>query len=174
VDHRKRTLVLGVAVASLLLGHRPARGGDALGGGARDAEEFLDKLVGDWQISRKIRGRVEGNRLEAKWILQHRFVQLRMTDVETPPRYEAQILVGFEEKMNRFVAYWCDSYGPDVAAVGHGEKRGNAIEFNFAYPEGPFYNTFTWDPAAGGWTFLMESEKEGRRVLFALDSATKR
>ena len=55
--------------------------------------------------------------------------------------------------------------------MGYGARTGNSIEFVFHYPEGPFHNTFTWNPATRGWTSLMESEgKDGKRTFFAEDS----
>jgi hypothetical protein len=169
-----------VAVALVLIGlvgEPPSAKGQAPeAGGARiAAERFLDNLVGEWKISRKIRGTVVGNTLQAAWVLQHRFVQLHMRDVKEPSEYEALVLIGYEEKNDRYVAYWCDSFGPDYAAVGVGKRQDNVIQFTFNYSDGPFHNTFTWDPLASTWTFVMESErKDGSRVVFAEDSVRKR
>lgn len=140
-----------------------------------EAERFLDHLVGKWQVSRKIRGTVVGNTLDATWVLQHRFVQVHMRDVKEPSEYEALVMIGYEEKTGRYVAYWCDSFGPDFAAPGFGRKQGNSIHFVFNYADGPFHNTFTWDPAGSSWTSRMESEaKDGKRVLFAEDAIRRR
>ena len=46
-------------------------------------------------------------------MLQHGFVQLHMRDVKEPSEYEALVLIGYQEKADRFVAYWCNSLGPD-------------------------------------------------------------
>jgi hypothetical protein len=168
------------AVALVLIGFvggpPPANGQAQDTGGARlAAERFLDNLVGEWMISRKIRGTVEGNTLQVSWVLQHHFVQLHMRDVKEPPGYEALVLIGYEEKNDRYVAYWCDTFGPDQAAAGFGKRQGNAVQFTFNYSDGPFYNTFTWDPEASRWTFLMQSEKkDGTRVVFAEDSVLKK
>jgi hypothetical protein len=175
-----RITTAGVGVALVLVGFvggpLSAKGQAPETGGARiAAEHFLDNLVGEWQISRKIRGTVVGNTLQAAWVLQHRFVQLHMRDVKEPSEYEALVLIGYEEKNDRYVAYWCDSFGADYAAVGVGKRRGNVIQFTFNYSDGPFYNTVTWDPVAFSWTFLMESEKkDGSRAVFAEDSVRKR
>lgn len=169
---------VAVALALIgLIGRPPSAEGEGPDAGAARAaaESFLDNLAGEWQISRKIRGTVVGNTLQAAWVLHHRFVQLRMRDVKEPPEYEALVLIGYEEKNERYVAYWCDSFGPDHAAVGFGKRQGNAVRFTFSYPDGPFYNTFTREPGASQWTFLMESEKkDGTRVVFAEDTVRKR
>ncbi|MFI5460312.1 MAG: hypothetical protein ACHRXM_33260 [Isosphaerales bacterium] len=68
------------------------------------------------------------------------------------------------------MAHWCDTYGGKFSAMGYGKRTGETIEFEFSYPDGPFYNTFTWDAKAKEWTFRMENQgKDGRRVLFAED-----
>ena len=55
------------------------------------------------------------------------------------------------------------------------QRQGNSVQFTFHYSDGPFHNTFIWDPGASQWTFLMESEKkDGTRVVFAEDTVRRR
>ena len=85
------------------------------------------------------------------------------------PRGAAQFCWSDADK--KYVAHWCDTYGGKFSAVGHGKRSGDSIEFVFQYPDGPFYNTFTWNAKAKGWTFRMESQgKDSKRVLFAEDT----
>ena len=64
------------------------------------------------------------------------------------------------------VLHWAHSVVTKLEPVD-----GHSIVFEFQYPDGPFYNTFTWDAKAKGWTFRMESQsKEGKRVLFVEDT----
>jgi ketosteroid isomerase-like protein len=148
----------------------------AVGKGAhgRLDDPFLDNLVGDWRITRRIRGTEAQNTLHVEWVLQHQFVELRMRDVKQPPEYEAQVLVGYDPSTARYVAHWCDDFGGQYSNQGYGKRTGDAIEFTFVYPDGPFHNTFRWDPAQQTWTFLMENEKDGHRTLFAEDTAHRR
>jgi hypothetical protein len=139
------------------------------------ADPFLQNLVGDWTIARKIRGTVVANTLTGEWVLQHRFVQLHMQAAAEPPTYEALVLVGYDASTDRYVAHWCDTFGAQSAGVGYGKRAGNSIDFVFRYPDGPFHNTFSWDPATSRWTFLMEAEgKDGTRQFFAEDTVRKR
>jgi hypothetical protein len=141
--------------------------------GAPD-DPFLANLVGDWQISRRVRDTVVHNTLRADWVLQHTFVQLHMKDVAEPPQYEALVLVGYDAGGRRYVAHWCDSFGAQYSSVGYGTKVGDAIDFVFSYPDGPFHNRFSWDPTKRVWTFLMEAEgKDGRRTFFAEDTVKR-
>jgi hypothetical protein len=137
-------------------------------------DQFLQNLVGDWTISRKTRGTVVTNSLNAEWVLQHRFVQLHMKDVADPPEYEALVLIGYDGSTETYVALWCDTFGGQYAAAASGKRVGNSIEFIFNYADGPFHNTFSWDPAAT-WTFLMEAEgKDGKRQFFAEDTVRRK
>ncbi len=111
-------------------------------------DPFLDNLVGKWKIERKIDGTLVANTMEAQWVLQHRFLKLHMKDVSNPPKYEALVLIGYDPLAERYVAHWTDTYGGGYSALGYGKRDGNSIEFKFDYPDGPFYNTFNWEPAA--------------------------
>jgi hypothetical protein len=134
-------------------------------------DEFIENLAGEWKLTRKVRGQEVENKVKAEWVLNHQFLQLHMKDVADPPAYEALVLIGYAHADKKYVAHWCDTYGGKFSAVGYGRRSGESIGFEFQYPDGPFYNTFTWDAKARGWTFRMESRgKDGKRVLFAEDT----
>jgi hypothetical protein len=134
-------------------------------------DPFIENLTGEWKLTRKIRGKTVENKVQVKWVLNHQFLQLHMKDVADPPSYEALVLIGYVHADKKYVAHWCDTYGGKFSAVGYGKRSGDAIELVFQYPDGPFYNTFTWNARAKGWTFRMESQnKDGKRVLFAEDT----
>lgn len=139
------------------------------------SDAYLDNLVGEWTVTRKIRGLTVTNSMDAKWVLQHQFVQIHMVDSLEPPAYEALVLVGFDAATNKYIAHWCDSFGGQFAGAGSGKRKDNKVEFVFDYAEGPFHNTFTWDPQASTWTFLMQSENpDGTRQLFAEDTLRRK
>src|SRR5262245_61345137 len=134
-------------------------------------DDFIDHLAGQWKLARHVRGRDVENTVDGQWVLNHQFLQLHMKDAADPPAYEALVLIGYAHADREYIAHWCDTYGGKFSAIGHGKRSGDSIEFVFQYPEGPFYNTFTWDAKEAGWTFLMESQGEGgQRVLFAKDT----
>jgi hypothetical protein len=144
--------------------------GQSPGSKGRLEDAFLENLVGRWRVSRKVRGTVVGNSLEADWVLEHRFVQLHMKDVAVPPQYEALVLIGYDPDGQRYVAHWCDTFGGQYSALGYGKREGDSIDFVFSYPDGPFHNTFSWHAATRSWIFLMEAEgKDGKRTFFAED-----
>ena len=134
-------------------------------------DDFIENLAGDWRITRSIRGTTVKNTLTARWVLNHQFLELHMKDVADPPAYEALVLIGYVHSDQKYVAHWCDTFGGKFSAIGYGKRAGDSIEFEFKYPDGPFYNAFTWDAKAKGWTFRGESQgKDGKRVFFAEDT----
>jgi len=108
------------------------------------SDPFIENLVGDWIVNRQIRGKVVQNTLQAEWVLNHQFLQLHMKDVADPPAYEALVLIGYSRSDKRYVAHWCDTFGGGASATGYGRRDGDSIEFVFEYPDGPFFNTFSW------------------------------
>lgn len=100
-----------------------------------------------------------------------RVLEIHMVDVAQPPAYEALVLIGYIHSDKKYVIHWCDTYGGKFSAIGVGRRAGDSIAFEFQYPDGPFYNTFTWDAKANVWRSRMESQGEdGKRMLFAEDT----
>lgn len=52
--------------------------------------------------------------------------------------------------------------------------NGNRVEFRFDFPDGAFFNTFTWHADTHTWTFRGENAlPDGSRELFMEDLARK-
>jgi len=138
-------------------------------------DSFIDRLAGDWTLTRQIRGKEVENSVHAEWVLNHQFLQVHMTDSAQPPAYEALIYIGYQQAEQRYVVHWLDVYGGKGSAMGYGKRAGESIEVAFQYDDGPFFNTLTWDTLGQGWTFKMESvNKDGKRQLFAIDTLRKK
>lgn len=135
-------------------------------------DDFMDNLVGDWKLSRKIRGQVADSSVKAEWVLNHQFLLVHMKDGNTPPNYEAMVFVGYDNTSERYVVHWIDVFGGRFSeTLGYGKRSGNSIKFVFEYPDGPFHNTFTWNPETKGWVFLMEQKNQtGNWSVFAEDT----
>jgi hypothetical protein len=86
-------------------------------------------------------------------------------------RYEAMVFVGYDNASERYVAHWIDVYGGRFSeTLGYGRRENESVQFVFEYPDGPFHNTFQWDPKASSWTFLLESKRpSGQWLPFAED-----
>jgi len=142
---------------------------------ARFDDDLMTRLEGEWTLTRQIRGKELHNSVRASWVLNHQFLQLHMKDVQEPPAYEALVLIGFDHANKTYVAHWTDTWGGKFSARGLGTRRGQSIEFRFEYDDGPFFNTFTWQPEERRWQMRGENQdREGRRTLFMLDTLVPR
>ena len=139
-------------------------------------DELVDNLAREWKLTRKIRGQSLENTVKAEWVLDHQFLLVHMKDVATPPQYEAMVYIGYDNTSDRYVAHWIDVFGGRFSETfGYGGREVNSIKFVFEYPDGPFHNTFTWNPANKTWLFLMErKDKSGKWVMFAEDSLVRK
>jgi hypothetical protein len=138
-------------------------------------DELLDNLVGDWKVTRKFKTRTAENTAKAEWVLNHQFLLIKK-DVNTPPQYEANIYIGYDNTSDRYVAHWVDVFGGRFSeTLGYGTRDGNRIKFVFEYPDGPFLNTFTWNKDKKSWTFLMQQkDSTGSWTLFAEDTLVRK
>jgi hypothetical protein len=133
-------------------------------------DDLMDKLAGDWTLTRSIRGLKVENTVKAEWVLNHQFLRLHMKDVKEPATYEAIVFIGYRHADKEYVCHWLDVFGGKFSAMAKGKRKGDSIEFIFHYDDGPFRNTFTWHPKADGWNFHMENQaKDGTWKLFADD-----
>jgi hypothetical protein len=122
------------------------------------ADSLLDRLVGRWHLSGTVQGEKGESHLAAERVLQGKFVRLHMTDPGQPSQYEAMVFLGVDSATSRVVAHWIDVFGAGLSAtLGYGTADGNRLVLDFAYPDGPFRDTFTLNPATGRWRFLLES-----------------
>jgi hypothetical protein len=139
-------------------------------------DELLDNLVGDWKITRKFKTRTVENTAKTEWALNHQFLLIKMKDVNNPPQYEANVYIGYDHASDRYVAHWIDVFGGRFSeTLGYGTRSGNSIKFVFEYPDGPFQNTFTWNPDKKSWTFLMQQKDQtGKWTLFAEDTLMRK
>jgi hypothetical protein len=132
-------------------------------------EALLDALVGSWEM----RGHVQGDSvtydLQARRVLQGRFVELHMEDVNRPPGYEARVFIGVDSVGQRYIAHWLDAFGA-AYSIPHavGGARGDTLLLTFAYSSGPFHDIFIYDRGQDLWRFRIESaDSAGKRSLFA-------
>jgi Protein of unknown function (DUF1579) len=153
------------------------RAQESLDGPSRIFQDpLLNNLVGEWQLKRQIGGRAAENAVTVEWVLNHQFLRIHMKDVKTPSSYEAMVFVGYDNTSERYVVHWIDVFGGRFSeTLGYGSRNGNAIKFVFEYPDGPFHNTFRWNPQTKSWRFLMEQKnRDGKWVTFAEDTLMKR
>ncbi len=141
-------------------------------------DDLLDHLHGHWKITGITMGQPREMELNAEWVLNHQFLLVHERDATAVPGklpYEAQIFIGYDNTSDRYVIHWLDIFGGRVSeTLGYGSRTGNSIKFNFEYPDGPFHNTFTWNPEDQSWHFFLEQKDEkGKWKMFADQKATQ-
>jgi hypothetical protein len=141
-------------------------------------DEMLDNLVGQWTLKGTIVGHSGDADMDAAWVLNHQFLKIHEKGIAVipgRPAYEAEVYVGYDNASERYVIHWIDIYGGRFSeTLGYGTKSGNTIKFVFEYPDGPFHNTFTWNPESKTWHFLLEQKNDaGKWGVFADRTATK-
>ena len=132
-------------------------------------DELLDKLTGPWKLTGTIRGQTVEHKVDAQWTLNHQFVQVHEKDAATPPAYEANVMIGYDNTSERYVAHWLDIYGGRFSeTLGYGTRSGDQIEFVFEYPDGPFHTTFRWMADKKQWQWKMRTKNSaGKWTDFA-------
>lgn len=83
-----------------------------------------------------------------------------MQDVQVPAKYAADVYIGYDYTTKTVIVHWMDSFGAKFSIPhGTGELKENTLQFTFPYEGGNFRDTFTFDPEAGCWTFVLESQQ---------------
>jgi hypothetical protein len=130
-------------------------------------EQYLDGLVGGWDMKGKVGSEPVRYQAKGERVLQNGFLRLHMIDASRPPQYEASLYVGYDPKTGDFVAHWLDRYGAAGArVVATGRRDGDVLVLVFPYAQGSFRDTFTRKKKA--WTLLIESQApDGSWTTFA-------
>ena len=130
---------------------------------------YLDELQGDWDMVGMVRGQPVRYRAHGERVLQGGFLRLHMADVAVPPKYEADVFIGFDAKAGDYVSHWLDRFGAGGArVVATGRRDGRRLIIHFPYTEGAFRDTFTFDPDSRAWSLLLEAQgRDGAWATFA-------
>jgi hypothetical protein len=152
-----------IPVAALLLAVALPLRGQAV------SDSLLERLVGEWRMTGQVRGKPAAYRLTATPVLDKRFIEMRMVDTAQPHGYEALVFIGRDTIPGRVLAHWLDNTGAAFSVpAAAGTVRGDTLQFEFAYSDGPFRDTFVYRGPALGWRFRLESgDRHGGWRLFA-------
>jgi hypothetical protein len=129
----------------------------------------LMALDGNWVMSGDVMGKPVTYRMVAGPTLQGAFTEIHMTDVQVPSEYEARVLIGHDSDSNTIIVHWMDSFGAKYSIPhGTGKVTDNSIQFTIPYKDGPFRDTFTYNPETDTWLFVLEaSQPDGTWKHFA-------
>jgi len=129
---------------------------------SQSASALLDKLVGHWRMVGHVGAQPVAYDMVARRALHDRYVELHMTDVARPARYEALVYIGEDTVPNRVVVHWIDSFGAAFSIpYGQGAVMGDTVQFEIPYPGVPFRDAFVYRRADNTWHFRLESNRGG-------------
>jgi len=140
---------------------------------SKTLDDLLNNLVGHWSLTGKMGDVTLHQEVNAKWVLRELFVEMRFSPIRAGedgnPDYEAQYLIGYDNKTNEYVLHLFDSFGVSSKPIpGIGTRKDNSVRFKFDYTVGPWFNTFTWDPGRKSWKNIITFErKDGSEGTFA-------
>lgn len=116
-----------------------------------------------------VRGKPVRYTADGDRVLQGGFMRLHLVDAAIPPKYEADIYLGFDARRNDYVVHWLDRFGAAGArVVGAGSRDGERLLIRFPYEDGAFRNTWSREVGADSWTLLIEAQQpDGAWSTFA-------
>lgn len=140
-----------------------------------EADSLLNRLLGSWRMTGSVRGTAVQYRMTATRVLAGQFVELHMVDTARSPQYEARVFVGSDTASHRILVHWLDNFGAAFSVPhGIGAIRGDTLQFEIAYSDGPFRDTFVYRGLSRGWYFRLESgDGRGSWKLFAEYEVTR-
>ena len=166
-------LWMGAVLASFAVSAFAQSAAPIDGAGTVLADPLLERMVGHWTVTGTLAGRPTRQTVEARWILNHQFLQIHEVGENDPttgkPRYEALPMIGYDNMSGRYVAHWIDIFGGRFSeTLGYGARAGDEIDLVFEYPDGPFHTDLIWDGAHGQWRWRMkQKDAAGKRISFA-------
>ena len=129
------TVAVNVSPAAWVIQVRQQQSADSRDTVFRD--ELLDNLVGEWNLTRKIRGKSLPNSAKVEWVLNHQFLLLHMKDAGPTQEYEAMVFIGYDNAGKRYVAHWIDIFGGSFSeTLGFGKRT-----WSFRKPPEVFQST---------------------------------
>jgi len=138
------------------------------------SHQFLDKLIGDWELIGQMGNTPLRQSVTARWILNGLFVEMVFKSTLTGSPYEAVYLIGYNSDEDVFVLNLFDTFGVSTKpSPGMGKRDEDSIPFIFDYADGPFTNHFIWDDQAQSWRFEQTFIKNNTRQVFATKHMTR-
>jgi hypothetical protein len=140
-------------------------------------DDLLNHLVGKWTVSGIVHGAPFQNlHLEAKWIMNHQYLQIHEQGTDTVPwlkmPWEATFLIGYNHTNKRYIFYEFTIRGVDEPYEGfsYGSRSGNELKIaSKVNPKEIINQRFIWEPASGSWHIETRLEKAGKEGAPYLD-----
>lgn len=141
-------------------------------------DDFLDHLVGKWNITSVAHGFSSTATLEAEWVLNHQYLHYRLKSNEVIPwikmQMEIDCFISYNYSSKRYVVLGMSVFGvDDFEGFSYGSRNGNELKVvqkgtNEADPKNISIQRYTWEPTSNSWTIQSRwaiAGKEGELFL---------
>ena len=141
-------------------------------------DDFLDHLVGKWNITSVAHGFSSTATLEAEWVLNHQYLHYRLKSNEVIPwikmQMEIDCFISYNYNSKRYVVLGMSVFGvDDFEGFCYGSRNGNELKVvqkgnNEADPKNISIQRYTWEPTSNSWTIQSRwaiAGKEGELFL---------
>jgi hypothetical protein len=139
------------------------------------AMALLNHAAGKWVLRGTIAGKPTTHDVQAVWVLNHEYLQLRETSREKNasggPAYDAIIYIGWDSRAQQYACLWLDSTSGDGLSsgiLGRGSQAGDSIPFVFALSaSNQIHTKFSYDKTADTWQWLIDNVTDSGTERFA-------
>ena len=100
----------------------------ALSGAPSSGDAYLDDLQGHWIMQGTLGGKQFTYKAIGQRVLDGAWLKLHMVDARKPPRYEADVFLGYDAKAHDFIVHWLDQFGAAGARVVGIEENRQAVK----------------------------------------------
>lgn len=143
------------------------------------AAEFLNQLVGEWELTGQMDDTPLRQNVTARWTLGGLFVEMYFQSTLPAPAgqkpYEAVYYLGYNTDEDLFVLHLLDTFGVGMTCVpGYGKREGHVLPFVFEYRAGPFINKFIRAEAEDAWSFEQYYFENDQWQAFAKKHMTRK
>lgn len=139
------------------------------------SDTLLNHLTGKWLLNGFMSGKQVKHNINAGWVLGHEYFQIKETsqerDAKGHPSYEAIVYITFNRSHNQYDCLWLDNTsnaGLSNGIIAHAKKESNKLALLFKFNEHfYFHTTFIYNPSKNSWKWVMTSDDNGKKEIFA-------
>jgi len=134
---------------------------------------LLDHLVGAWTLEGTIAGEQVTHDISAEWMLDHHYLRIHEVSREMDkgkPKYEAVVVVAWNEQPKQYACAWFDVLGGLAAeSIGIASPKEDDIPFVFKDEKGnvTITNDMRYLAASDTWEWRIDNVDKGVASPFA-------
>jgi hypothetical protein len=141
-------------------------------------DDFLNHLVGKWDVSLSAHGSDFTMVLEADWVMNHQYLHIHEKSREIVPwigaPFESEFFIGYNHEHTRYVVHEMTVFGDDGPYEGfcYAYRSNNEIKLIKKWEANSDTVTiqrFVWEPISTSWHIEMRLEVAGKEGEILVD-----